>query len=305
MAVHYRQCPNCGGRTIESVCEICGRKTMDTGKRYDGPTANTSPVSVSRMDKQKNSSSKPAGHIQTMLAEGRKYRNKTPKLERKRGNGKFIFLLWIVLIVFSAIFRMALDEDREDYDDYETMFDQIDSQRVYLENYLSPVSTDEELICEIEDDMYVIFNPTPYTYEAEVELTTENGKEYSYVYYGSPYDYDTHYAGSSAQDCRVTDAEFQDLILYDTNIDYRFTYDDYNIRELRIDHSLTSEQLEQLLIRIYCMDLLRYEYFDERMYVIIDDEDAFHVLFDYENGDISIEDVESEEIQHVYVELGW
>ena len=50
---------------------------------------------------------------------------------------------------------------------------------------------------------------------------------------------------------------------------------------------------------------MRYEYFDERMYVIIDDEDAFYVLFDYENGDISIEDVESEEIQHVYVELDW
>lgn len=249
--------------------------------------------------------SKPSGHIQTMLAEGRNYRKKAPIPTRKIEKRKVVFLLWIVSIVFFTIFRIALDEDNENYDDYETMFDQIDSQRTYLENYLSPVSTDEELICEIENDTYVIFNPTPYTYEAEVELTTENGKEYSYVYYGSPYDYDTHYAGNSVQSCRVTDVKFQDLILYDTNIDYRFTYDDYNIRELRIDRSLTSEQLEQLLTRIYCMDLLRYEYFDERMYVIIDDEDAFYVLFDYENGDISIEDVESEEIQHVYVELDW
>ena len=93
MAAHYRQCPNCGGRTTESVCEICGRKTMDTGKRYDGPTADTSPASVSRMDKQKNPLSKPSGHIQTMLAEGRNYRKKAPIPTRKIEKRKVVFLL--------------------------------------------------------------------------------------------------------------------------------------------------------------------------------------------------------------------
>lgn len=294
MAKYYRQCPHCGGRTTETSCEICGRKTFSTSDEVmmDIPTSNQQ---VSKPMQNQDTKMPKEGHLQKMLNEGRNYQ-KQPK--ENKGSKKNVFAIaFSVLLVIAPILFSFWDEKQAE-DDYDYYYDRIDEQYMYFIDYLVTVQDDTPITCEIDDtdkEWFYLVNTTPYMFDADVELETKDGKETSSIYGGSPYDYESDIAYSNVESCKVTFVQYQNLNIYNTNIAYGVTYDDEYHKEILLDEEVSEKELEILLKRIYALHILSYDTYDESMHIMVNGDYKYEVEIDYENANMFVTNMDNQQ----------
>lgn len=315
MADNYRECPHCGGLTKELTCEICGRRTILTNQIYEDDQPSNKQTQNSTNYKEVKPLHTPAGHIQTMLEEGRNY-GKTMPRKTNPSNAVWIrlgvVLAIIIPLIISLFVNLQRDEtdnsynDYDDYDDYDDFYEATNKQYHYLQDYLVRVQSDAPLICTIDEedkDWFYIYNETPYLYDADIEIDTIKGMENTTLSSGIPYGYESSISENEAKSCKATATAYYDLNLYKTSVVYAITYDDDFIRTIKLSQPISDTELETLLKRIYCINILTYYDFEEEMHVRVNDKHAYNVTFTYGIGDIQITDMDSGRSYHITVDI--
>lgn len=292
MANYYRQCPNCGGRTADTSCEICGRKTFVTNTLFeDNELEKTSELVYGTDIKQEDSKE---GHLQKMMREGRQYqKNASVNTDSK----KLILPIIIGIIVVLIPFAFEAFQEEQLTQEADVYYDKIDEQYMYFEDYLFTVQDDTTLSCtvdEVDKEWFYVKNTTPYLFNANIELQTLKGKELTSFYLGNPYTAESSVASGSIQSCKVTDIEYQSLNIYKTNIAYEMTYDDSYTETILLQEDLSEQDLELLLKRIYACHILTYNTYEEIIKVMVNDVYAYVVDVDYENATLYVTNINNQ-----------
>lgn len=298
MADYYRQCPNCGGHTKDTTCEICGRTTMRTSETFE----EVEHEHVAETAEVKKTS---AGHIQAMMEEGRNF-GKT-KAEPISKRSKIVMVISILFVVLPLLIAVISDEESNNDNYYEDEYDAIYEQYEYLSDYLVDVQDQTPLTCELnteDEESISVYNSTSYLYDADIALQTEHGEDVTYIYTGYPLGYTTDYVYGTVKECKVTSQHYQNLNLYNTDLIYDWNYDDKDHFILNIKEDTDQAEMETLLKRIYALNILTStDYEGEEGHVYINDEYRYDMTFYYQAQTIEVIDIDSNDSWTIYLNL--
>lgn len=294
-----RVCPECGGATNETKCEVCGRKTIPSLKsneylndtryqRHENSKEEKIQIEKPANENMQNTDMKSkSGHIQDMMNLNKKMSDESAEKTRKLG-----IYIAIAVVVFVIISVMASpSKDEYSYDDEYEHYDEIYN---YYYDYLYEVDDDVELTCIVDKEdpkLLYVNNATRYFLDADVSGRSNNENEYNSLWMSSPYTEEIVYMSRDATSCKVSNVVFYEMDYGATDIPYELDTSEFDQYDVLVDQSLGEWDTIELMEHIYAVQAVNFQFYNSGYRLIIDGTHAYDITFDYSNDEIIFDEM--------------
>lgn len=295
MSEKNRCCPYCGGRTSQTRCEICQRKTVYTPRYDDMETQYHLPdpeIKDNFINDAEGTSSHQIdhSHIQQMMKDGWKTRSFATQSKHGRAFLIYAVIIIAVLILVGPLASYVKDEDHVLSSDssLQTAYD-------YYEKFLRTEDRDpSKLICAVDADdseIAVIHNPYSELFSADVNLELKNGKKETHsIWRGMFQSNEFVFSDEEITSCSLDHVEFEAFAYELPNFDYQMEG-----TRIDVDLKLSAKQVQSLSKHLYTKLIVAFYDINDVYDLYMNGEKSYEIAFDYYENRISFHELNDHE----------